>query len=134
MNRIVLLGRLTKDPEVRYTQSAEPVAVCKYTLAVNRAYKREGEAEADFINVVAFGKRGEFAEKYFKKGQMVAVEGRLQVRSWENDEGKRQWATDVVVDNQYFAGSKNESKSESENSNDGFYPINETVQDEDLPF
>lgn len=81
MNKVILMGRLVKEPEVRYSQGAEPIAVARYTLAVNRRFKRQGEPEADFINCVAFGKTGEFAEKYFKKGQLVAITGRLQVRS-----------------------------------------------------
>lgn len=109
MNKVILMGRLTRSPEVRYSQGAEPVAVARYTLAVNRRFKRKdepgctakkdagGEADfakqsaerADFIPCVAFGKSGEFAEKYFRKGQLVAVTGRLQVRSWEDNEGKK---------------------------------------------
>ncbi len=146
MNKVILMGRLTKEPEVRYTKSADPVAVCRYTLAVNKSFKREGEPDADFINVVAFAKRGEFAEKYFKKGQMVSVVGRLQVRSWDNDEGKKQWSTEVVIDEQFFAESRasfenrGEGQSNSNNetnksgSNDGFFPINESVNSDDLPF
>ena len=93
MNKVILMGRLTKDPEVRYAQSNEPLAVARYTLAVNRRFKRAGEQDADFIGCVAFGKTGEFAEKYFKKGQMVGVVGRLQVRSWDDNEGKKHWTT-----------------------------------------
>ena len=148
MNKVILMGRLTKDPEVRYTQASEPLAVARYTLAVNRRFKRQGEPDADFINCVAFGKPGEFAEKYFKKGQMVSVVGRLQVRTWDDNEGKRHWSTDVVVEEHYFA----ESKASSENyrsaasaapaapaprqsaSSDGFYPIDESVEEDDLPF
>ena len=88
MNKVILMGRLVRDPEVRYSQGAEPLAVARYTLAVNRRFKRQGEQDADFIGCVAFGKAGEFAEKYFKKGQMVSIIGRLQVRSWDDNEGK----------------------------------------------
>ena len=109
MNKVILMGRLARDPEVRYSQGAEPVAVAKYTLAVNRRFKRQGEQDADFINCVAFGKAGEFAEKYFKKGQMVSIVGRIQVRSWEDREGKRNWTTEVVVEEQYFAGGKSDN-------------------------
>ena len=87
MNKVILMGRLTKNPEVRYSQSADPLAVARYTLAVNRRFRREGEPDADFINVVAFGKQGEFAEKYFKKGQMVSVVGRL--RRSDDQDGKK---------------------------------------------
>ena len=103
MNKVILMGRLTKDPEVRYSHGNEPVAVAMYTLAVNRRFKRQGEQDADFIGCVAFGKAGEFAEKYFKKGQLVSIVGRLQVRSWDDNEGKKRYATDVVVEEQYFA-------------------------------
>lgn len=143
MNKVILMGRLTKDPEVRYSQGAEPVAVAKYTLAVNRRFKRQGEQDADFINCVAFGKAGEFAEKYFKKGQQVSIVGRLQVRSWEDNDGKKRYATDVIVEEQYFAGGKNENtgKQEPESRNatengkqNGFYPVDESVADDELPF
>ena len=106
MNKVILMGRLAREPEVRYSQGTEPLAIARYTLAVNRRFKRQGEPEADFINCVAFGKTGEFAEKYFKKGQMVSVVGRLQVRSWDDNEGKKRWSTDVIVEEQYFAESK----------------------------
>lgn len=133
MNKVILMGRLTRSPEVRYSQGAEPVAVARYTLAVNRRFKRKDEPEADFIPCVAFGKRGEFAEKYFRKGQLVGVIGRLQVRSWEDKEGKKHWTTEVIIEEQHFA----ESKATKENGQapaDGFYPIDETVEDDDLPF
>lgn len=150
MNKVILMGRLTRSPEVRYSQGAEPVAVARYTLAVNRRFKRKDEPEADFIPCVAFGKSGEFAEKYFRKGQLVAVTGRLQVRSWDKD-GEKRWTTEVVIEEQYFAESKNsqpaaaeqgrkdtgEGKAAKENGQapaDGFYPIDESVEDDDLPF
>ena len=104
MNKCMFIGRLTRDPEVRYTSSAEPLCVSKFTLAVNRRYKREGEADADFFNCVAMGKSGEFVEKY-KKGQQVAIVGRLQIRTYDKD-GQRQWITEIMVEEQYFADSK----------------------------
>lgn len=152
MNKVILMGRLVKEPEVRYSQSAEPLAVARYTLAVNKRFKREGEPEADFINCVAFGKTGEFAEKYFKKGQMVSVVGRLQVRSWDDQNGQKHWVTEVVVEEQYFAESKASFEAHKASTPDevkpkqsapinnvppameGFYPIDESVEDEDLPF
>lgn len=139
MNKVILMGRLVKDPEVRYTQTAEPVAVGKYTLAVNRRFKRDGEQDADFINCVAFGKTAEFAEKYYKKGQLVSITGRLQVRSWEDQNGTKRWSTDVIVEEQYFAESKSAGSSKQSNSQtpqqqEGFYPIDEDIEDEDLPF
>ena len=105
MNKVILMGRLTREPEVRYSNGAEPLAVARYTLAVNRRFKRKDEPEADFIPCVAFGKSGEFAEKYFRKGQLVAVTGRLQVRSWDKD-GERRYATEVIIEEQHFAESK----------------------------
>lgn len=152
MNKVILMGRLVKEPEVRYSQSTEPLAVARYTLAVNKRFKREGEPEADFINCVAFGKTGEFAEKYFKKGQMVSVVGRLQVRSWDDQNGQKHWVTEVVVEEQYFAESKASFEAHKVNTPEefkpkqsapinnvppameGFYPIDESVEDEDLPF
>ena len=139
MNKVILMGRLVKEPEVRYSQGAEPIAVARYTLAVNRRFKRQGEPEADFINCVAFGKTGEFAEKYFKKGQLVAITGRLQVRSWDKD-GERRYATEVIIEEQHFAESKKDSgegkaaKESGQAPADGFYPIDESVEDDDLPF
>lgn len=153
MNKVILMGRLTRDPEVRYSQGNEPLAVARYSLAINRRFKRQGEPEADFINCVAFGKAGEFAERYFRKGQMISIVGRLQVRSWDDQEGKKRWSTDVVVEEQYFAESKSSFEShkdsampegsmpkasapakEPSNISDGFYPIDESIEDDDLPF
>lgn len=139
MNKVILMGRLTRSPEVRYSQSSEPVAVARYTLAVNRRFKRKDEPEADFIPCVALGKSGEFAEKYFRKGQLVGVIGRLQVRSWEDKEGKKHWTTEVIVEEPYFAESKKNSNAAAPKEGgqapaDGFYPIDESVEDDDLPF
>ena len=136
MNKVILMGRLTRDPEVRYSQGAEPLAVARYSLAVNKRFKRQGEPDADFIPCVAFGKNGEFTERYFRKGQMVSVVGRLQVRNWEDNEGKKRVTTEVVVEEQYFAESKNKSeeKTLSEAVNSHLYPIDDNVEDEDLPF
>lgn len=145
MNKVILMGRLAKDPEVRYSQSAEPLAIARYSLAVNKRFKKQGEPDADFINCVAFGKTGEFAEKYFQKGQMVSVVGRLQVRSWDDNDGKKKWTTEVVIEEQFFAESKASFESHKGPSSqasapkqqppkDGFYPIDENVEDDDLPF
>ena len=153
MNKVILMGRLAREPEVRYSQGTEPLAIARYTLAGNRRFKRQGEPEADFINCVAFGKTGEFAEKYFKKGQLVAITGRLQVRSWDKD-GERRYATEVIIEEQHFAESKKDSgegKAAAAQSRpatapnkpakqmglaeqEGFYPIDESVEDDDLPF
>jgi len=128
MNKVILMGRLVREPETRYTQGPEPITVTKYTLAVNRKFKRQGETDADFINCVAFGKAGEFAEKYFTKGLQVAVGGRMQVRNWEDKEGRKRVSTDVIVEEQFFADKKKEKIEE-----EGFYPVDESM-DEDLPF
>lgn len=136
MNKVILMGRLTRDPEVRYSQGAEPLAVARYSLAVNKRFKRQGEPDADFIPCVAFGRQGEFAERHFRKGQMVSVVGRLQVRNWEDGEGRKRVTTEVVVEEQYFAENKNKSeeKNLSEAVNSHLYPIDDNVEDEDLPF
>ena len=122
MNKVILMGRLTRDPEVRYSQGAQPMAVCRYSLAVNRSYRREGEPEADFINVVAFGGRGEFAGKYFRKGMMVAVVGELRISSYDDKEGNRKWSTDVVVNEQHFAESRSSFEGRNQGSNQDFAP------------
>lgn len=111
MNKVILMGRLTRDPEVRYSQGSQSMAVARYTLAVDRRFKRDGEQSADFIQCVAFGKSGEFAEKYFRKGTKILVEGRIQTGSYEKD-GQRVYTTDIVVEQQEFA----ESKASSDNA------------------
>lgn len=104
MNKVVLMGRLTRDPEVRYTQGE--MAIGRYTLAVDRRFKRDGEATADFINCVAFGKQAEFAERYFRQGLKIIISGRIQTGSYTNREGRKIYTTDVVVEEQDFAESK----------------------------
>ncbi len=99
MNKVILMGRLVKEPKVRYTQGGEPMAVARYTLAVNRKLTKNGQQEADFINCVAFGKLGEFANKYLRKGQLIRIVGRLQVRSWDDQNGQKRWSTEVVIEN-----------------------------------
>ncbi|MBR0434849.1 MAG: single-stranded DNA-binding protein [Lachnospiraceae bacterium] len=141
MNKVILMGRLTRDPEVRYT-GGESSAVARYTLAVDRRFKKEGGDTADFIQCVAFGKSGEFAEKYFKKGTKVVVEGRIQTGSYEKD-GQRIYTTDVVVEQQEFAESKASSSEAAGNVEhqaapssavgDGFQNIPDAVEAE-LPF
>ncbi|MDD3393809.1 MAG: single-stranded DNA-binding protein [Anaerotignum sp.] len=142
MNKAILMGRLVRDTEIRYSNSATPVAIANYTLAVNRRFKRQGEPDADFINIVAIGKSGEFAEKYLHKGEMIQVVGRIQVRSWDDKEGKKRWSTEVIAEEHYFCGSKNETgntatdkpKPDTNAPSDGFYPIDENIADDDLPF
>ena len=97
MNKVVLMGRLTRDPDVRYSQGEQPMAVARYTLAVNRRFKRNGEQDADFINCVAFGRAGEFAEKYLKQGTKIVVSGRIQTGSYTNRDGVKVYTTEVVI-------------------------------------
>lgn len=139
MNKVILMGRLTKDPEVRYSQGEKPMAIARYTLAVDRKFKRDGEPNADFINCIAFGKSGEFAEKYLHKGIKILVEGRIQTGSYTNKDGVKVYTTDVVVESCEFAESKNASQQNEQdnrpqpnNSDDGFMQIPDNM--EDLPF
>ena len=106
MNKVVLMGRLTRDPDVRYSQGETPLAIARYTLAVDRRFKRNGEQDADFINCVAFGRTAEFAEKYFKQGTKIAVSGRIQTGSYTNRDGVKVYTTEVVIEEQEFAESK----------------------------
>lgn len=131
MNKIILMGRLTKDPETRYTQDGK--AVTRYSLAVNRSYKREGEPDADFLNIVAFDKRGEFAGKYFKKGMLVAVVGETRVSSYTDKNNQKRQSFDVIVSEQYFAEGKKETKEEpkGEQKDEEFFP---DTEGDDLPF
>ena len=151
MNKVILMGRLTRDPEIRYSQGEQSTAVARYTIAVDRRFRRDGDQQtADFINCVAFGRQGEFAEKYFRKGIKIAITGRIQTGSYTNRDGQKVYTTDVVVEDQEFA----ESKAASDNyrggnfggqaapsaptaggsgSADGFMNIPDGI-DEDLPF
>lgn len=132
MNKVILLGRITKDPEIKYTTGNEPMAVVRYTLAVDKRSK-QGEAKADFINCIAFGKNAEFIEKYIKKGQRIAVAGALSTRTWEDRDGKKHYATEVITNEHYFAdGAKGATREETKN--DGFYPVDGAEADDDLPF
>lgn len=141
MNKVTLIGRLTRDPEVRYSAGQNATAIAKYTLAVDRKFKRDGEPTADFINCISFGKTAEFAEKYFKQGMKVAVSGRIQTGSYTNKNGNKVYTTDVVVEEQEFCDSKNSSKQNGESEkpsfrpdgDDGFMQIPDNV-DEELPF
>lgn len=111
MNRVVLMGRLTKDPDIRYSQGANPMAIARYSLAVDRRFAKNGENETDFINIVAFGKSAEFAEKYMHKGMKMLVTGRLQTSSYTNKDGQKINTTEVVVDDQEFCESKSANQS-----------------------
>lgn len=141
MNRVILMGRLTRDPEVRYTQGERSMAVARYTLAVDRRGRRNqdgNEQTADFINIVAFDRAGEFAEKYFRQGMRVLVSGRIQTGSYTNKDGQRVYTTDVIVDEQEFADTKRDGSGPSCGTSspigDGFMNIPDGVEDEGLPF
>lgn len=131
MNKVILLGRLTKDVDVRYTQATN-IMVASFSLAVNRRFAKEGEErQADFINVVAWSKTAEFCSKYFKKGQQVGIIGRIQTRNWEDDQGQKHYVTEVVAEEVYFADSKKEdgNATTEETESGNFY--NST---DELPF
>ena len=133
MNKVILMGRLTRDPEVRYTQGDRPTAVARYTLAINRTYKRQGEPDADFISCVAFGRAGEFAEKYFKQGIRIVVSGRIQTGSYTNRDGAKVYTTDIIVESQEFAESKSSGRPMETPDDNGFMNIPDGL-DEELPF
>ena len=138
MNKVILMGRLTRDPEIRYSQGEQSTAVARYTIAVDRRFRRDGDQQtADFINCVAFGRQGEFAEKYFRKGIKIAITGRIQTGSYTNKDGQRVYTTDVVVEEQEFAESKSKSEESTAKQNnvdaDGFMHFPDGI-DEELPF
>ena len=138
MNKVILMGRLTRDPEVRYGQGSNNTAVCRYSLAVNRRFRKDGDPEADFFNCTVFGKGAEFAQKYLKKGTKIAIEGRLYQSSWQDpDTKKNRSSINVIIDSQEFAESKGGGGSRDEGSDsvmDGFQNIPDSIDDEDLPF
>ena len=152
MNKVILIGRLTRDPDIRYSSGEKPVAVARFTLAVNRRYKREGnEQQADFISCVSFGKPAEFIERYFHQGTKIAIEGRIQTGSYTNRDGIKIYTTDVVVENVEFAESKGVAGSNVEDcaaagnykssgteevvvTEDGFMNIPDNIDDDGLPF
>ena len=145
MNKVILMGRLTRDPEVRYSQGDEPMAVARYTLAVDRRGRRDDNngQNADFISCVAFARNAEFAEKYLKKGIKIAITGRIQTGSYNDKEGRKVYTTDVVVEDQEFAESKSSQNSqnggnrqaptEQPDAGDGFMNIPDGI-DEELPY
>ena len=145
MNKVILMGRLTRDPEVRYSQGDSATAIGRYTLAVDRRFRRDGDQQnADFINCVAFGRQAEFVEKYLRQGTKVVVTGRIQTGSYTNRDGVKVYTTDVVVEEQEFAESKAASASNnsyqaspapspSADIGDGFMNIPDGI-DEELPF
>ena len=150
MNKVILMGRLTRDPDVRYSAGENALAIARYTLAVDRRFRRDGEATADFISCVAFGRVAEFAERYFHQGIRIVVSGRIQTESYTNREGQKVYTTEVVVEEQEFAESKSASDqyaashpsapapsaaapTPSAASADGFMNIPDGI-DEELPF
>lgn len=138
MNKVILMGRLVRDPEVRYSQGENAMAIARYTLAVDRKFKRDGEPNADFINCIAFGKNGEFAEKYLHKGIKILIDGRWQSGSYTNKDGQKVYTNDCVVESCEFAESKNANQSERQQAapradSDGFMSIPDSI-DEELPF
>ena len=144
MNKVILMGRLTRDPEVRYSQGERSMAIARYSLAVDRRWRKgqEDEQTADFINCVAFDKAGEFAEKYFRQGMRVLVSGRIQTGSYTNKDGVKVYTTDIVVEDQEFAdskqasgdGSQAHSRPEPSSVGEGFMNIPDGVDDQELPF
>lgn len=137
MNKVILMGRLTKDVEVRYTQTSNTL-VAMFSMAVNRRFVKQGEErQADFINIVAWGKLGEFCSKYFKKGQQVGIIGRIQTRNWEDDQGQKHYATEVIAEEAYFADSKKENNEDNplgDFSNNDMKTDYEIMDSDDLPF
>ena len=146
MNHVILMGRLTKDPDVRYTQGNEPMCIARYTLAVDRRFSRNASNDgnnADFIPCVCFGKAAEFAEKYLIKGTKMAITGRIQTGSYTNKDGAKVYTTEVVVEDQEFAESKNalsngrQQAATNESETDGFMSIPDGMDEEldmNLPF
>jgi single-strand DNA-binding protein len=138
MNKAILMGRLTKDPEMRYT-TGNNTPVCSFTLAIDRRFSRQGEErQSDFLPIVVFGKTAEFCSKYFTKGQQVAVVGRIQTRSWDDNEGKKHYVTEIVAEEAYFADSKRSegmagrpAGNPTAGQQEGFYQVDE---DDELPF
>ncbi len=136
MNKAILIGRLTKEPETRYTQTNN-IQVTSFTLAVNRRFAKEGEQQADFINIVSWNKTAEFVSKYFKKGQQVAVVGRIQTRNYDDNNGVKHYVTEVVAEEVYFADSKKEGQVDASNMESSTPVTNndfEITSSDDLPF
>ena len=136
MNKVILMGRLTRDPEVRYSAGENALAIARYTLAVDRRFRRDGEASADFISCVSFGRTAEFAEKYFRQGLRVLISGHLQTGSYTNKDGQKVYTTDVIVESQEFADSRRDGSGAGSrgSKDDDFMNIPDNVEDEGLPF
>lgn len=133
MNIVILMGRLTRDPEIRYSSGENKSAIARYSLAVDRRYKREGQPTADFFNCVCFGRGAEFAEKYLKQGTKIAVQGRLQNDNYQGQDGKMVYRNEIIVENQEFAESKAAEKPESKPEDIQFMDVPKDI-DEELPF
>lgn len=141
MNKVILMGRLTRDPEIRYSQGENAIAIARFSLAVDRRYKKQGEQESDFISCLAFGKSAEHAEKYYRQGLKIAVVGRIQTGSYTNKEGQKVYTTEVVIEESEFAESKRSDGDCQQSSRpapssaygDGFMNIPDGI-DEELPF
>ena len=137
MNKVIIIGRFTRDPEIKYTTGENATATARFSLAVNRRFKnKEGNYDADFINCVAFGKTAEFIEKYFTKGMAIGITGRIQTGSYTNKEGQKVYTTDVVVEETEFVESKNKGTSDNvpnnnTNSNSDF---EEVISEDEMPF
>lgn len=129
MNKTILMGRLTKDPDTRYTQTTN-TQITSFTLAVNRRFAKDGEQQADFINIVAWNKTAEFVSKYFRKGQQVGVIGRIQTRNYDDDKGIKHYITEVIAEEVYFADSKKEGQADTEIDTANDFE----VSSDDLPF
>lgn len=136
MNKVILMGRLTKDPETRYSQGNEPIAITRFSVAVNRRFKKDGEQEADFINCVAFGKTAEFVSKYFNKGKMISIVGNIRTGSYTDNAGHTRYTTDVNVEEVEFCGGKEDTTQNQKTieQNETFYSIEQGVNDDSLPF
>lgn len=139
MNKVILMGRLTRDPEIRYSQGESQTAIARFSLAVDRRYKREGEPEADFFNCTAFGKNAEVVERYMHKGIKIVVVGRIQNDNYTNRDGQQVYSVRIIVDEMEFAEKKSDSspaggRAKSDTSEDGFMNIPDDVNDEGLPF
>lgn len=134
MNTSHIMGRITRDLELKYSSAQEPVAILSFSVTVNRKFKKEGQPEADFINVKAFGKTAENIEKFFSKGKMIQITGRLQTGSYEK-EGVKHYTTDLIAEEWNFTGERKEDAAQTNTtSTEGFYPVDENIEDDDLPF
>lgn len=137
MNKVILMGRLVRDPDTRYGRGNDSTVISRYTLAVDRRYRKEDGQQADFIQCVAFGKAAEFADRYLCKGMRIAISGRLHTGSYTDREGRKVYTTDVIIEEQEFAQSKKEAGQQDpggEPIGDGFMPIPDGVEDAGLPF